>query len=426
VSFALGLAAALLTTHPGFASAAPTASHRARPASEMSLAQAPVGLQAAVRATLGTPTPAIGPGLQAELAAPDGATSDAFGWTVALSGSTAVLGAPGKLPTGAAYVFVRSGSIWSQQAELTASDGTQFDAFGGSVAISGSTAVVGAPDRNSFTGAAYVFVRSGSVWSQQAELTASDGASIDYFGVSVGISGSTVVVGAEGKNSFTGAAYMFVRSGTVWSQQAELTASDGAQQDSLGHSVAISGSTAVVGAYAKNHSTGAAYVFLRSGSVWSQQAKLTASDGARGDYFGWSVAVSGSTAVAGAFARNADIGAAYVFLRSGSVWSQQAELTASDGAQDDAFGFSVAIAGSAAVVGLSPSNSNPGAAYVFLRSGTAWSQKGKLTAFDGGSNDAFGHAVAISRSTMLVGAYGHDSSTGAAYVFVPAPSHSTP
>ena len=403
----LGVLTAMLAASPRIASAAPNVSGRALTPSRMMLSQAPTALQAAV---------------QSELAASDGTPGDAFGWSVAISGFTALVGASGKSPNGAAYVFVRSGSTWSQQAELTASDGTQFDAFGGSVAISGSTAVVGAPDKNSYTGAAYVFVRSGIIWSQQAELAASDGASIDYFGDSVAVSGSTAVVGADGKNSYTGAAYVFVRSGTTWSQQAELAASDGAAQDSLGWSVAISGSTAVAGAYLKNHSTGAAYVFVRSGIIWSQQAKLTASDGARGDYLGWSVTVSGSSAVVGAYARNSNAGSAYVFARSGAIWSQQAELTASHGARGDDFGYSVAISGSTALVGAQGTKSFTGAAYVFVRSGANWSQKAKLTASDGASNDDFGHRVAISDSAAMVGAFGHNLSTGTAYVFIPSAS----
>jgi len=120
------------------------------------------------------------------------------------------VGAPGKnSQTGGAYVFVGSGSTWSQQAELTASDGAAADAFGFSVALSGSTAVVSAPNKNSQTGAAYVFTRSGTAWSQQATLTASDGAANDFFGYSVALSGSTAVVGAPDKDSFTGAAYVF-------------------------------------------------------------------------------------------------------------------------------------------------------------------------------------------------------------------------
>src|SRR5439155_367696 len=158
-----------------------------------------------------------------------------------------------------------------------------------------SIAVMGAPFKNSSRGAAYVFVRSGTTWSQQAKLGASDRAAGDAFGNSVALFGSTAVVGAPTKHSASGAAYVFVPSGTTWSQQAKLTAYNGAPGDEFGYSVAISGSTAVVGATGKNSATGAAYVFVASGSTWSQQAKLTASNGASGDEFGVSVAISGST-----------------------------------------------------------------------------------------------------------------------------------
>jgi hypothetical protein len=333
----------------------------------MSLAQAPAGLRAAVRRTLGATAASAG---------------RAF-----------------------------------QQAKLTASDGVSFDRFGVSVAISGPTAVVGAFGQNNQTGAAYVFVRSGTAWSQQAKLTASDAHTFDNFGASVAISGLTVVVGADMKHDFTGAAYVFVRSGTAWSQQAKLTASDG-KRGSFGVSVAISGSTVVVGAEAKNFFTGAAYVFVRTGTVWHQQARLTASDPAKDSVFGDSVAVSGSTAVVGAnHVFGSGIGAAYVFVRSGTAWHQQAKLTAPGPATIDYFGNSVAIAGSTAVVGA-PGQTSPGAAYVFVRSGTAWSQQAKLTASDAASRGFFGGSVAIWRSTAVVGAPNNNSATGAAYVFV--------
>ena len=148
-------------------------------------------------------------------------------------------------------------------------------------------------------------------------------------------------------------------------RSARLTASDHARGDQFGYSAAISGSTAVVGAYAKNSSTGAAYVFVHSGTGWSQQAKLTAPDGAAGDQFGYSAAISGTTAVVGAPGKNSFTGAAYVFVRSGTAWSQQAELTASDAAVNDEFGWSVAISGTTAVLSAPLTNSEAGAAYVF-------------------------------------------------------------
>jgi hypothetical protein len=352
---------------------------------------------------------------QAELTASDGAADDSFGYSVAISGSTAVIGADGNNSgTGAAYVFVGSGGSWSQQAELTASDGLPRDLFGHSVAISGSTVEVGAPDANTDTGAAYVFVASGSTWSQQAELTASDGAEGDYFGSSVAISGSTLGVGADGSDSGAGAAYVFVSSGSFWSQQAELTASDAAASDEFAQSVAISGSTVVVGAPGNNASRGAAYVFV----LPSQQAELTASDGAGSDRFGYSVALSGSTAVVGADGKNSGTGAAYVFVHTGTGWSQQAELTASDGAEGDEFGFSVGVSGSTVMVGAPGKNSSTGTVYVFLHTSAGWSQKAELTASDHAAGNAFGASVAIDRSTAVVGAPDKSSGTGAAYVFV--------
>jgi uncharacterized repeat protein (TIGR01451 family) len=186
---------------------------------------------------------------------------------VALSGdgNTALVGSPGNNSSqGAAYVFTRSGTTWSQQPELTASDGAASDLFGNSVALSGdgNTALVGAPLHDSFQGAAYVFTRSGTTWSQQQELTASNGAADDQFGHSVALSGdgNTALVGAPIHDSYQGAAYVFTRSGTMWSQQQELTASDSFQ---FGDSVALSGdgNTALVGSYGNNSAQGAAYVF---------------------------------------------------------------------------------------------------------------------------------------------------------------------
>jgi hypothetical protein len=195
---------------------------------------------------------------------------------------------------------------------LTAANGARADRFGSSVAIYGSTVVVGAPYRKS-TGAAYVFARSGTAWSQQAKLAPTDIALGDLFGWSVAIYGSTALVSSPGKNSDTGAAYVFARSGTAWSQQAKLTAR-GTTNESFGWSVAIYGSTALVSSPSKNFDTGAAYVFARSGTAWSQQAKLTAADAVSGDDFGLSVALYGSTAVAGAPYKNSNTGAAYVFV----------------------------------------------------------------------------------------------------------------
>ncbi len=387
---------------------------------------------------------------QAELTASDGKAEDFFGSSVAVDGSTAVVGASNRTVgsnqfQGAAYVFVESGGTWSQQAELTSSDGMAGDSFGTSVAISGGTVVVGAPthtvDPHGGEGAAYVFVESGGTWSQQAELTASDGTQSDYFGSSVTISGRTAMVGnpfhTVGSNAYQGAVYVFVESGGTWSQQPELIASDGLYGDEFGSSVAVDGSTAVVGAFlhtvGSNQFEGAAYVFVESGGTWSQQAELTSSDGMADDSFGTSVAVSGSTAVVGASSRtvgsNQYQGEAYVFVRSGETWSQQAELTSSDGAYEDLFGYSVAVSGSMAVVGALQhtvgSNAYQGAAYVFVESGGTWSQQAELTASDGAAGDWFGSSVTVDSSAVVVGAIYHkvgsNTQQGVAYEFGSGP-----
>jgi nucleoside-specific outer membrane channel protein Tsx len=389
---------------------------------------------------------------QAELTSSDGAANDDFGESVAISGSTIVVGAwfhqvgPNQ-DQGAAYVFVEKGGTWTQQAELTASDGAGSDYFGASVAVNSNTVVVGAPYHqvgSSFEqGAAYVFVREGTTWTQQAELTSSDGAAVDHFGTSVAAESGMVVVGAIGHGSSTehpgaGAAYVFGGSGGMWNQEAELKASRGKRGDAFGVSVAISETTAVVGAYchpfteAEGCGPGAAYVFEESDSKWHQTAELTASDGAANDYFGVSTAVSGPTAVVGAYqhtvGQNYQQGAAYVFALNGKTWSQQAELTASDGTLYDSFGLSVAVSDSTAWVGApnhpySPSlgSPGPGAAYVFLQSGDTWSQDAELTASDGVAGDQFGNSVAVSGADAVLGAryhaVGSNPHQGAGYVF---------
>jgi hypothetical protein len=220
-------------------------------------------------------------------------------------------------------VFRLRGGTWSQTAVLAASHGARGDSFGWGVALSapGSTALVGASGRNSIAGAAYVFRLRGGTWSQTAELTAPHGASFDVFGSSVALSalGTTALVGDPGRNTETGAAYVFRLRGGIWSQAAELTAAHGAVRDQFGYSVALSalGSTALGGAPYRNSAAGAAYVFRLRGGIWSQAAELTASHAAGGDQFGYSVGLSalGSTALAGAPGRQSDTGAAYVFTR---------------------------------------------------------------------------------------------------------------
>jgi len=314
---------------------------------------------------------------QAKLMASDAQANDNFGYSVAVSGDTAVIGArsedTGGSTAGAAYVFTRSGGAWVEQAKLMASDAVDGDYFGWSVAVSGDTAVIGARSEDtggSDAGAAYVFTRSGGAWVEQAKLMASDAQSSDYFGYSVAVSGDTAVIGARYEatgGSYAGAAYVFTRSGGSWTQQAKLMASDAQANDNFGYSVAVSGDTAVIGARSEDtggSNAGAVYVFTRSGGSWTQQAKLMASDAQANDNFGYSVAVSGDTAVIGARSEDTGgtaAGAAYVFTRTGGSWTQQAKLMASDAQANDNFGYSVAVSGDTAVIGAS----NADAAYIF-------------------------------------------------------------
>lgn len=384
---------------------------------------------------------------QEKLLPSDGAGSDLFGYSVCIDGDYAIVGSyqddDKGANSGSAYIFFRSESGWIQQAKLTASDGYDSDYFGRSVSINGEYAIVGAyqdDDMGSASGSAYVFVRSGSTWSQQAKLTASDGYASDYFGFSVSISGDTAVIGAYGEDdmgSSAGAAYVFVRSGSTWSQQAKLTASDGYGSDYFGYSVSIDGDSAIVGAYLDDDmgsSSGSAYVFVRSGSAWSQQAKLVPADGYGSDYFGMSVSISGDATVIGAYGDDdfgSSAGSAYVFGRSGSSWSQLAKLTASDAFGADYFGQSVSIDGEGILIGAYGNDEtavDAGAAYVFQRPAGGWTsgtETVKLLPADPYTLDSFGFAVCISDGVSLVGTYRDDdmgTDSGSAYVF----GHSDP
>jgi hypothetical protein len=279
----------------------------------------------------------------AKLLASDGTEEDRLGSSVSISGDTALVGAIFKddngTNSGSVYVFVRSDGVWIPEAELLADDGEPFDFFGESVALSGDTALVGAhggDDHGADSGAAYVFVRSAGVWTQQAKLLASDAGPDDWFGSSVSISGETSLIGAY-KREPVGAAYVFVRGGDAWTQQAKLLASDGDCCDAFGRSVSIFEDTALVGAQFDDENgfwSGSAYVFARSGVVWTQQAKLLPNDGAPEDVFGQSVAVEGDTAVVGAVFDDdsgAFSGSAYIFGRNGTAWTQEAKLVPSAG-----------------------------------------------------------------------------------------------
>ncbi len=445
---------------------------------------------------------------QAYLKASNTGANDQFGTSVAVNGNTIVVGAPGEASSttgvnstpdesannaGAAYVFVRIGSTWTEQAYLKASGTGADDAFGVSVAVSGDTLVVGADKEDSGTaginstpdesalnaGAAYVFVRSSGTWTQQAYLKAANAGAGDQFGYPVAVDGDTVVVGAISEDSSTtgsdstpdegapnaGAAYVFVGSSGIWTQQAYLKpAAVGTTQvgDQFGISVAVSGGTVVVGANREDSSTlgisstpnesalnaGAAYVFLRSSGTWTQQAYLKPAavfTTQAGDEFGNSVAVSGDTIAVGAPGEDGgnegarSSGAAYVFARSAGTWTQQAYLRAASGVEYDSFGWSVAVSGDTVAAGAFKKSfdvSEAGAAHVFVRTVSTWTERTPfLRASPYGADDQFGGSVAVSGDTVVFGATFEDSGTtgsnstpnesasnaGAAYVFTLIP-----
>ena len=438
---------------------------------------------------------------EAYLKASNTGPDDEFGSSVSLSGDTLAVGASledsnatgvngsqsdnSEGGSGAVYIFTRNGTTWSQQAYLKASNTGVVDRFGSSVSLSGDTLAIGAKyedsnatgvngsqsnDSESSSGAVYVFTRSGTTWSQQAYLKASNTGFGDSFGSSVSLSGDTLAVGAAGEDSSatgvngsqsdnsaseSGAVYIFTRSGTTWSQQAYLKASNTGANDSFSSSVSLSGDTLAVGAVGEASSatgvngnqsdnsttrSGAVYIFTRSGTTWSQEAYLKASNTDAGDLFGSSVSLSGDTLAVVAFheASNATgvngsqsnnsatfSGAVYVFTRSGTTWSQQAYLKASNTDAQDSFGSSVSLSGDTLAVGArfedssatgvngsesNNSESGSGAVYVFTRNGTTWSQQAYLKASNTGTDDEFGSSVSLSGGTLAVGASLEDSS----------------
>lgn len=347
-----------------------------------------------------------------------------FGMSVAISGSTAVIGAPGGY--GAAYVLTESSlGGWSEVADLTASDGYLNQRFGISVAISGSTIAVGASNEAyGYAGAVYVFTGSGSSWTQQAELTASDETADDAFGGQLVLSGSTLAVGAANKNSSEGSVYIFSGSGSSWTQETEFSTGDAGAY--LGLSLAISGSTIFAGA---PHQTvggvddvGAAYVLTESGSSWSEAAEIDGSDTEEYLYFGGSLSVSGSSLAVGS-GGSTDLGQVFIYSGSGSSWAQSSELDQSlpSGNGQD-WGRDVALSGSTLVVSADlygGSHAYQGAAYIYTLNGSTWTQTNLLVPPGDTANYQFGGAMVMSGSLLLVGASHYGYSDGAAYFVTP-------
>ena len=361
--------------------------------------------------------PSIGKQL-AELKCSDTLTGDAVGVSVAISGTTALVGAPGSAKdAGRAYVFTETAAHWNEVAELKGSDTVASDFFGYSVAISGTTAVVSAPGFAKNAGRAYIFARTPTGWKQAAELKGSDTVAGDYFGDSLAISGATTFVGADGHVKSAGRAYVFTNVATGWEQVAELKGSDTVAGDGFGYAVAISGTTVIVGAPDHAKDAGRAYVFTDATAGWKQAAELKGSDTVANNGFGVSVAISGMTAIAGAPGFSKAAGRAYVFAKTGGVWTQARELKGLDTVASDDFGYTVAISNATAVAGAPGFSKAAGRAYVFTNTATGWKQAVKMKGSDTVAADYFGYSVAISGTTAIVGADGHAKSAGRAYLF---------
>ena len=377
-----------------------------------------------------------------KLTASDETGKAGFGTSVAVSadGNTALVGGPTDdinsgscFPScrGAAWVFTRSGGTWSQQGpKLTPNDAASPPLFGTGVALSadGNTALIGGDDDNA-VGAAWVFTRSGSTWTQQGPKLTSTAAGT--FGQSVALSGdgNTALIGAPNDNNNLGTAWVFTRSNNSWTQQGSaLTGSAENGQSTFGGSLALSedGNTALIGGLADNNFVGAAWAFTRSGSTWTQLgSKLTASDESGDGGFGGSVALSGDgrTALIGASndGTGGTIGAAWVFTRNGQTFTQRGgKLEATDESGQGNFGSSVALSqdGSTALIGGVGDNGAVGAAWLFAV-GTATQQGPKLTASDANGQANLGASVALSAdgSTALVGGNGDNNQVGAAWAF---------
>lgn len=362
----------------------------------------------------------------------DGTAFYSFGYAVAVSGNTAVVGAPFTAAPnssgGVAYVFTESNGTWSESQEIYSSDTAASD-FGGSVAFDGTTVVIGAYGTNGDQGAAYVFIKSNGIWTQVKRLTASDAAAYDEFGAQIAVGGSNIFVGAPGKNTNQGAVYIFSGSGSTWMQAQEF---GGAFPNGIfGRELALSGSLAVIGApgaLVTPAVQGHAYIYAELSGTWTQVAFLTASDGGAGDEFGHSVAIDGTTALVGANSGcSTCLGAAYVFTDSGGTWTQTQKLTASNGAAgSDDFGASIALDGSTAIVGdpfspaPAPATEEQGTLYVFSESSGTWIQTQMLTTENLGYSGNFGFGTVL--GSWPAGVLAGDSDlgnggTGTSYYF---------
>ena len=360
----------------------------------------------------------------------DGEEEERFGFSVAFDDNTLVLGAveddDNGYRCGSAYVFVRNAvGDWTEQAKLLASDAAEWDWFGYRVALDGDTAVIAAPAKfGSGPGSAYVFVRDAvGDWTEQARLLPRFNNHAN-FGVSIALDGDTVVIGADRDHYNNGSAYVFVRDAVGdWTEQTRILNPSSPWGQDFGKYVALDGDTAIINSI----------VFVRDAfGNWTEQARLGHSPGSKL----W-IELDGQTAVIGVPGSDSGTGSAYVFVRDAfGDWAEQARLFASDGAEQDLFGYSVALGGNTAVISALRDDDNGyegGSAYVFVRDAFGvWTEQAKLLASDGAEGDFFGASVALDNDTFVIGAIWDDdngSKSGSAYVFrllPPTPLGSVP
>ncbi|MBD1584081.1 FG-GAP repeat protein [Pseudoalteromonas sp. S16_S37] len=378
---------------------------------------------------------------QQKLLADDGKAEDQFGYSVAIDGATALVGALNadtndQKDSGAAYVYSLGPTGWQQQAKLVANPAYAGDTLGGKVALKNHFAVLGASRRDEKgkdSGAVFVFEGEGSAWSQKQIVTALDGKAGDAFGQSIALTERFLVIGAphsDAPHTDSGSAYVYMRQQGSWQFHSKLTAKDGAEGDLFGISVAIDGDTILVGADLNDEraqKAGAVYAYVFDGKQWNQQAKLMANDGANTDIFGVRVALYGDTALISA--RRDDIegvgkdaGSAYIFERTEGQWTQTQKLLAPDGKADNRFARGVALGKDTAIISAmhhDAKGDNAGALYVFKKQQGQWRYTSTVVANDGVAEDRFGWNVALANNTAIIAVPHRDdngNSSGAAYV----------
>jgi len=355
-----------------------------------------------------------------KLIAPDGVTGDAFGHVVDVEANTLLVGAPSDdFGHGAVYAYMRVGDSWLFQQKLIAPDGVTGDAFGGSVSLSGDTALISALGRNGNQGTAYVFTQTEGVWSLQQELTTPGGPSAsftgDFFGYAIALDNDTALISAvsyemEEFSDLTGAAFLFARTEGVWSFQQILRPPEDTLGDSFGRSVALNGTTAFVGFHTccdVGNGSGPVYVYTQMEGVWAQQDIVTLSDGTSVDLFNHSIALGDNTALIGnPIQINDDLDTSYIYSIVDGEWTLEQQLSATDWLPSSDFGFSVALGADVALV-TAPYDALGGSAYVYVPMAGVWVETLKLKASDGNIGDDFGRgkrSVSLSGSTVVVGA----------------------